>query len=64
MIAALINQGKTKTSDMRRTWVAPLYIERFLHGAYHSTILTGRDNDRSMFFLVYLHQNVSMTYLS
>ena len=50
MIASLTNQGKAKTSDMLRTWVAPLYIERFLHGAYHSTILTGRDNDAQCSF--------------
>ena len=41
-----IERRKTR----RRLWISPLNVERFTHGAYSSTFLIARENDRHIFF--------------
>ena len=41
---------KTKLKTKRKFWIAPLNVERSLLGAYNSTFLLARENDRFTFF--------------
>ena len=41
---------RQKAKTKRKFWISPLNVERFLLGAYNSTLLLARENDRFTFF--------------
>ena len=44
------DKAKSKAKTKRKFWIFALNVERFLLGAYNSTFLLARENDRYAFF--------------